>query len=58
MVNAVLIYNSTKRDLRAKVEYVSETEEKFISSGDIRSFTKSDMMEGEKIKVLIFENEE
>ena len=58
MVKSVLVYNTTKRDLRAKVEYVSETEEKFISSNDFRSFTKEDIVEDGKIKVFIFENEE
>jgi len=58
MMRGVVIYNSTKRDIRVKVEYVVETEDKFISSGDVRSFTTTDIEEGEKVKVYIFENEE
>jgi len=58
MVKSVLVYNTTKRDLRARVEYVSETEEKFISSGEFRLFTKEDIVEGEKIKVFILEDKE
>jgi len=58
MVKSVLVYNTTKRDLRARVEYVSETEEKFISSGEFRLFTKEDIVEDEKIKVFILEDKE
>ena len=57
MVDMVVITNATKYNLRAKVEYVVETEEKFVCSNDIRSFAKDDIMDKVKIKVTILEDE-
>jgi len=54
----VIVINTTNRNLKAKIEYISETEEKPIWCSNSRTFTKSDTIEKRVIRVVIMENEE